>query len=102
MTKSRSKPYNPYLVLAAAILLPGSGHVMNGVPQRGLVFLFFIVVLGWSTSKIAPEHVSFVGRYAGGILIYGFSVLDAYKQAKINWEVWRYAQTNPLEASDAK
>ena len=101
MIQNRSKPFNPYLVLVAAILLPGSGHVMNGVPQRGLIFLFFIIVLGWSTSKIAPEHVSFIGRYAGGILIYGFSVLDAYKKARIKWEIWRYKQSNPPERSNA-
>jgi hypothetical protein len=100
MTQNRSKPYNPYIVLAAAIVLPGSGHVLNGVPHRGLIFLFFIIVLGWATSKLAPEHVSFIGRYAGGILIYGLSVLDAYKQAKIKWEVWRYKSNLP-EASNA-
>ena len=92
MTQSSSKPFNPYVVLAAAILLPGSGNVLNGTPQRGLVFLFFIIVLGWTTSKLAPAQASFIGHYAGGFLIYGFSVLDAYKQARINWEVWRYGQ----------
>src|SRR5262245_34254740 len=90
MSSEAGAPRNPYVVLAAAILLPGTGHVLNGTPQRGLVFLFFIILLGWVTSEIAPVHVSFIGRYAGGILIYGLSVLDAYKQARINWELWRY------------
>jgi hypothetical protein len=90
MRSAAGAPRNPYVVLAAAILLPGTGHVLNGTPQRGLVFLFFIILLGWVTSEIAPAHVSFIGRYAGGILIYGLSVLDAYKQARINWELWRY------------
>ena len=90
-------PRNPYLVLAAAIVLPGTGHVLNGMPQRGLVFLFFIVLLGWVTSEIAPAHVSFIGRYAGGILIYGLSVIDAYKRARINWELWRYQTQRPQD-----
>jgi hypothetical protein len=92
MIHSPSKPFSPYVVLAAATLLPGSGHVLNRMPQRGLVFLFFIIVLGWATSKVAPAQASFIGQYAGGVLIYGFSVLDAYKQARINWEVWRFQQ----------
>ncbi|MFO0994695.1 MAG: hypothetical protein U1E67_22510 [Hyphomicrobiales bacterium] len=102
MTQSRSKPYNPYLVLAAAIILPGGGHVLNGVPHRGLVFLFFIIVLGWATSKLAPDHVSFIGRYAGGILIYGLSVLDAYKQARVKWELWRYKNNLPGASNAAE
>ena len=39
-------PPNPYLVLAAAILLPGCGHLLLGLQQRALTFLFFILLLG--------------------------------------------------------
>ena len=39
-------PRNPYLVLAAAIV-PGAGHVLLGLAQRGLMFIFFMVILGW-------------------------------------------------------
>lgn len=74
---------NPYLVLGAAIVLPASGHVMLGVPARGLQFLFFIVILGWVTTKLAPADASFIGRHAGGFLIYALSILDAYRIARI-------------------
>lgn len=40
------RPPNPYIVLALAILLPGSGHVVAGMPQRALVFVFFILLFG--------------------------------------------------------
>jgi hypothetical protein len=56
MTDMLPKPMHPYAILALAIVLPGSGHVFSGVPARGLQFLFFIIVIGWATSKIAPHR----------------------------------------------
>ena len=90
MTSSTTSPApaNPYLVLGAAIVLPASGHVILGVPVRGLQFLFFMVILAWVTAKIAPPDASFVGRHAGGFLIYALSVLDAYKIARIRTAKW--------------
>ncbi len=76
------KPRNPYLVLAVS-LIPGAGHVTLGLPQRGLVFLFFTIILGWVSLRVMPETMSFFSRHAGGIFIYGISVLDAYKIAKV-------------------
>jgi len=81
-------PANPYLVLGAAIVLPASGHVMLGVPVRGLQFLFFMVILGWITTKLAPADASFIGRHAGAFLIYAFSILDAYKIARVRHAIW--------------
>jgi hypothetical protein len=52
-------------------------------------------VIGWATSKIAPEQASFIGRYAGGFFIYALSILDAYKIARVKWETWRYADSKP-------
>jgi hypothetical protein len=89
-----AKPRHPYLILAAAVLLPSSGHVLQGRQQRGLIFLFFIVILAWATSKIAPADASFLGRHAGGVFIYGLSILDAYKTARVRWEIWKHQQTS--------
>ncbi|MDH4259968.1 MAG: hypothetical protein OEW16_06635 [Gammaproteobacteria bacterium] len=86
-------PRNPYIVLAAAIVLPGFGQVLNGVPQRGLVFLFFIILLGWASVNAMPVHASFFGRYVGGVFVYGLSVIDAYQIARVNWEKWKFAQS---------
>lgn len=80
-----AKPVHPRLVLAAAILLPGAGHVIQGKAQRGLMFLFFMVILGWVSLRIMPETASVFSRHVGGILIYGFSVLDAYRMARLRW-----------------
>lgn len=77
------RPWHPWLVLAVAIVLPGAGHVMLRMPQRGLVFLFFILLLGWITWHLTTPDQSLVGRWAGGLFIYAISILDAYKLAKI-------------------
>ncbi len=96
MTDNLPKPINPYAILALAIVLPGSGHVFSGVAMRGLQFLFFIIVIGWATSKVAPAQASFLGHYAGGVFIYALSILDAYRIARIKWETWRQAQNGQV------
>lgn len=77
------KPIHPYLVLLASLCLPGSGHVILGRAQRGLMFLFFMIILGWVSLRMMPPSSSFFARHVGGIFIYGLSVLDAYKIVRI-------------------
>ena len=69
-------------VLISALLVPGSGHVWLGQAQRGLMFLFFMVLFGWLSHKLMPETASIVGRNIGAIFVYGISVIDAYRTAK--------------------
>jgi len=78
-------PLHPLWVLLIAILLPGVGQVINNTPKRGLMFLFFIMSLGWVTMHLAPPEASFVGRYAGGFFIYAISIADAYRWARYRW-----------------
>ncbi|WP_214366821.1 hypothetical protein [Pseudonocardia sp. H11422] len=74
-------PARPLVVLGVAIILPGVGQVLNRTPLRGLVFVFYMVLLGTITYHLTtPEH-SFLGRYAGGLFVYAVSVLDAYRWA---------------------
>jgi hypothetical protein len=84
------KPINPFVVLASALILPGTGQVLNRQPVRGLIFLFFSLLLGGYTLKTAAPDVSIVGKLAGGIFVYAMSLYDAYKQARIRAEVWRH------------
>lgn len=87
-------PLNPYLVLAVALVLPGVGQVLNRQPVRGLFFVFFILLLGAYTLKTASPDVSIVGKLAGGIFVYALSILDAYRHARVRFEVWRHGR-NP-------
>ena len=89
MTPRRVRPPNPYGVLVLSLCLPGTGHVLQGQAQRGLIFLFFIVLLGWVTLQLSSPAHSFLGRYAGGFFVYGICALDAYKVARVRFETWR-------------
>ncbi len=87
-------PRNPHIILFAAIVLPGSGHVLQGLPQRGLMFLFFIVILSWASGHLMPPTSSFLGQHIGGFFVYGLSVIDAYKIARIRFAEWTHAQNS--------
>ncbi|MFT3973207.1 MAG: hypothetical protein QM699_07090 [Amaricoccus sp.] len=83
------RPPHPWLVLLVAIVLPGCGQVMNRQPQRGLVFVFFILLLGTLTLLTADPSVSVVGKLAGGVFVYAMAILDAYRTARLRREIWR-------------
>ena len=85
---SDRRPPHPWLVLAVALLLPGCGQVMNRQPQRGLVFLFFMLLLGGFTLVTADPDVSLVGKLAGGLFVYAMAILDAYRTARLRWKLW--------------
>ncbi|MFZ5791751.1 MAG: hypothetical protein ACOY3L_13750 [Pseudomonadota bacterium] len=91
-TAKAKPPFHPYLVLAIAILLPAVGQIFNGDSKRAFMFAFSILSLGWISYHLTtPEH-SFLGRYAGGIFVYCVSVLDAYRIARLRWEMWHKQQ----------
>ncbi|WP_232071762.1 hypothetical protein [Paraburkholderia pallida] len=83
------RPLHPRLVLAAAVLLPGAGQVLNRMPTRALIMVFFMLLLGFLTLQLAAPERSFVGRHAGGIFVYAIAVLDAYTVARYRWECFR-------------
>ena len=79
------KPLHPKLVLLIALVLPGMGQVANRMPTRGLMFLFYIILLAVVTYNLTTPDHSFIGRYSGGIFVYMLSVLDAYR-----WALYRH------------
>ena len=87
------RPMNPYLVLAIAMLLPGCGQVVNRQPVRGLIFVFFMLLLGAFTLKTAGAEVSIVGKLAGGIFVYSLSILDAYQNARVRFATWQHGKS---------
>jgi len=83
-------PLSPYIVLAVAAILPGVGQLLNRQPVRGLVFLFFSLLLGAYTLKTAAPDVSIVGKLSGGLFVYAMSIFDAYKHARIRTTLWMH------------
>ena len=43
------------------------------------MFIFFMTILGWISTKTMPESASFIGRHIGGVFIWGMSIIDAYR-----------------------
>jgi hypothetical protein len=86
--QSSKPPFHPYLVLGVALALPGMGQVINNQPNRGLLFLFTMIALGYVTYHLSTPEISLIGRYAGGVFIYALSLMDAYKWARIRWVIF--------------
>jgi hypothetical protein len=78
-------PLHPYLVLLIAAVAPGSGHWAVGNIQRGVMFAWFMIVLGWITWRITGPEVSPIGKLSGGLFVYTISILDAYRIARFRW-----------------
>ncbi|AWN40197.1 hypothetical protein U8607_17435 [Methylobacterium durans] len=76
-------PPNPRLVLLAAIVLPGMGHVLAGRPQRGLGFAFFTLIGAWLTTKFAAPDADAIARHAAGLFVWALSIPDAYRSARL-------------------
>lgn len=87
--KQNRPPLPPLAVLAVAIVLPGVGQVLNGSSSRGLMMLFFMLMLGVITYNLAGPGISLVGKFAGGIFVYAISVVDAYYWARYRTERYR-------------
>jgi hypothetical protein len=73
----------PWVVLLVAIVLPGVGHVLNRLPTRGLMFVFYTILLGVITWHLTTPDHSLVGRLAGGLFVYAISIVDAYQWAAV-------------------
>lgn len=85
------------MVLLISIVLPGMGQVVNGFPTRGLVMVFFMMLMAVLCYQLTtPEH-SILGRYAGGWFIYALSIMDAYQWARRQWEVSRVVNNGLTE-----
>ena len=91
------KPYPVWLVTAAAAVLPGAGQVLNGDPIRGITMQFFMMFLAFITYMVTGPDISIFGRFAGGVFVYVFSVLDANSIAKKRARAW--ARRQPSEPS---
>ncbi|SFT93761.1 hypothetical protein [Sedimentitalea nanhaiensis] len=92
MSDTAKRPPNPYVVLAVASVLTGMGQVINGQAARGLMMAFTALSLAWVTYNLTTPDHSFVGRYAGGLMIQAIALMDAYRVARFRWETWHQTE----------
>lgn len=90
------KPRSVRFVTVAAFVLPGSGQVLNGNAMRGITMQFCMILFGYLTLQLTEPGISLVGRLAGGLLVYVFSILDANGIAKRRNNAW--ARMHPADA----
>jgi hypothetical protein len=77
-----------WFVTLMAFVLPGSGQVFNGAPARGVIMQFGMVFGAFITYMLTTPEISPVGRMAGGLLVYVFSIVDAHGIAKLRVKAW--------------
>jgi len=82
------KPRPVWFVTLMAFVLPGSGQVFNGAPARGVVFQFGMILGAFITYQLTTPEISPLGRMAGGLLVYVFSIVDANGIAKLRVKAW--------------
>ena len=87
------KPRPVWFVTLMAFVLPGSGQVFNGAPARGVIFQFGMVMGGFITYMLTTPETSSLGRMAGGLLVYVFSIVDANGIAKLRVKAWERIET---------
>jgi TM2 domain-containing membrane protein YozV len=80
-------PSPPWVVLMMAFVLPGAGQVMNDQGKRGLIMVFYMLLLGLLTAMVAPADASWVGNFAGGVFVYAMSIMDAYRTAVVRRQI---------------
>lgn len=85
-------PIHPCAVLALAVLFPGAGHLAIGQVQTGLVFAFYALLLALFTWYLTTPEISVAGRTAGGLFVWALSIPDAYRTARLNFELWKRSE----------
>lgn len=82
------KPRPVWFVTLMAFVLPGSGQWLNGAPIRGMIMQFSMLLGAYLTYQLTTPEISLVGRLAGGLLIWVFSIVDANGIAKRRVQAW--------------
>lgn len=83
------KPRPVWFVTLMAFVLPGSGQVFNGAPARGVIMQFGIVFAALISYQLTTPDISPLGRMAGGLLVYVFSIVDANGIAGLRVKAWQ-------------
>ncbi len=91
------KPRPVWFVTLMAFVLPGSGQVLNGAPARGVIMQFGMVFAGYVSYQLTTPEISPIGRVAGGLLVWVFSIVDANGIAKRRVKAWARIEAEQAE-----
>ena len=98
------KPRPVWFVTLMAFVLPGSGQMFNGAPARGVIMQFGMVFGGYVSYQLTTPDISPIGRLAGGLLVWVFSIVDANGIANRRVKAWARieAEQGKKASMDAK
>lgn len=65
-----------WLIILAAVIIPGSGYVLTGRPYRALTLICFMGFLAFITFHLTGENISPIGRFSGGVAVWALSVME--------------------------
>lgn len=82
MSKTKLKRW---LTVLSSILVPGSGYVYLGLPQRGLTMLMWMFAFAFITYHVTPPDLAFLWKISGGLLIWVVSILDVERRSRNRW-----------------
>ena len=91
------KPRPVWFVTLMAFVLPGSGQMLNGAPARGVIMQFGMVFGGYVTYQLTTPEISPIGRLAGGLLVWVFSIVDANGIANRRVKAWARIEAQQAE-----
>ena len=94
------KPRSVRFVTVMAFVLPGSGQVFNGAPTRGVIMQFGMVFGAFITYMLTTPAISPIGRMAGGLLVWVFSIVDAHGIATRRVHAWERIQAEQREKAN--
>ena len=93
------QPRPVWFVTLMAFVLPGSGQVFNGAPARGVIMQFGIVFAAFISYQLTTPEISPIGRMAGGLAVWVFSIVDANGIAKRRVSAWARIQEEQTRKS---
>ena len=65
-----------WLIILAAVIIPGFGYVLTGRPYRALTLICFMGFLAFITFHLTGENISPLGRFSGGFAVWALSVME--------------------------
>ncbi|MDQ7093509.1 hypothetical protein REC12_07900 [Desulfosporosinus sp. PR] len=68
-----------WLPVLASFIIPGSGYVLLARPLRGLMMIFWMLILGYITFHLTSQNISISGRLSGGLAVWVISILEVYR-----------------------
>ena len=73
-----------WFIILSASIVPGSGHVLINRPIRGLIYVFWVLSMGYITFMFTSVEIPFAYRISGGFAVWMASVIELVMSKNLN------------------